>query len=324
MALSLSTRHRERQFEADARLLVFDSYSLTSSDISDDVRNLIARRPLTRHIFIAAPFIGGAELERLLTDGGAAVRAAAGLREDDLHLWMLDLRQVGQELRLQVQDFSAGQTGNTQGATARGTWGDLDGELVEGWLFDLFDSSEALVHAPAGVHFTKSSGKHSAAFLRTSSTLLSSAACGIIAMVALARLQSMPPRRIFVDTAPLLSVAYAMSAVAQARKYWAAMAPVQSFSSYGGKDNLPRLTLGDMVLVSASTSGGLAKELLDKGVREQSLLTLYFLASEPRTVQQRSYRLRPDHQSGADVWLPANQELRSSRLSALRPGICQG
>ncbi len=281
MALSLNTRHRERQFEADARLLIFDSYSLTSSDISDDVRNLIARRPLTRHIFIAAPFIGGAELEKLLTDGGAAVRAAAGLREDDLRLWMLDLRQVGQELKLQIQDFAAGRTGSTQGATASGNWKDLDRELVEGWLFDLFDSSEALVHAPAGVHFTKSSGKHSTAFLRTSNTLLSSAACGIIAMVALARLHPMPPRRIFVDTAPLISVAYAMSAVAQARGYWSAMAPVQSFSSYGGKDKLPRLTLGDMVLVSASTSGGLAKELLDKGVREQSLLTLYFLASEP-------------------------------------------
>ena len=281
MALSLNTRHRERQFEADARLLVFDSYSLTSSDISDEVRNLISRRPLTRNIFIAAPFIKGAELEKLLTEGGAAARAAAGLREDDLRLWMLDLRQVGQELKLQVQDFAAGQADSAPGATASGNWKDLDRELVEGWLFDLFDSAGALVHAPAGVHFTKSSGKHSTAFLRTSSTLLSGAACGILAMVALARLHPMPPRRIFVDTAPLLSVAYAMSAVAQARNYWSAMAPVQSFSSYGGKDKLPRLTLGDIVVVSASTSGGLAKELLDKGVREESLLTLYFLASEP-------------------------------------------
>lgn len=281
MALSLNTRHRERQFEAAARLVVFDSYSLTSSDISDEVRNLIARRPLTRHIFIAAPFIAGAELENLLTAGGAAVRAAAGLHDDDLRLWMLDLRKVEQELKLQMQDFAAGQAGSPQRATASGTWKDVHPELVEGWLFDLFDTSDALVHAPAGVHFTKSSGKHSTAFLRTSNTLLSSAACGILAMVALARLNPMPPRRMFVDTAPLLSVAYAMSAVAQARGFWSAMAPVQSFSSYGGKDKLPRLTLGDIVLVSASTSGRLAKDLLDKGVRENSLLTLYFLASEP-------------------------------------------
>lgn len=281
MALLLNTRHRERQFEADARLIVFDSYSLTSSDISDEVRNLIARRPLTRHIFIAAPFIAGAELENLLTSGGAAVRAAAGLRNDDLRFWMLDLRRVDQELKLQVQDFAAGQADSPQGATASGTWKDVHQELVEGWLFNLFDSSEALVHAPAGVHFTKSSGKHSTVFLRTSNTLLSSAACGILAMVALARLNPMPPRRMFVDTAPLLSIAYAMSAVAQARGFWSAMAPVQSFSSYGGKDKLPRLTLGDIVLVSASTSGGLAKDLLDKGVHEHSLLTLYFLASEP-------------------------------------------
>lgn len=280
MELSLNTRHRELQFESDARLLVFDRYALNGSDISDEVRNLISRKPLTRHIYIAAPFISGDELQRLLTDGGAAVRAAAGLGEDDLRLWMLDLRDAGDALKLQVQDFAAGQGTSSMGGSASGTWIDIPPQLVEGWLFDLFESSGALVHAPAGVHFTKSSGKHSTAFLRASSTLLSTAACGFIAMVALARLDRLPPRRMFVDTSPLLSVAYAMSAVANARGYWTGTAPVQSFSSYGGKDKLPLLGVGDIVLISASTSGGLAKELLGKGVREQSLLTLFFLASE--------------------------------------------
>jgi hypothetical protein len=278
--LSLNTRYREHQFEADARLIIFDSARVTSPNISDEVRDLIARRPLTRNIFIAAPFISGPALERLLSEGVAAVRAAAGLGEDDLRLWMLDLRERDGALKLDVQDFAAAESEGKPSGKASGNWKEIDPELVEGWLFDLFDKSSALVHAPAGVHFTKSSGKHSTKFLRTSSTLLSTAACGFIAMVALAKMQHMQPRRFFVDTAPLLSVAYAMAAVAGVRGYWTGMAPVKSFSSYGGKDKLPQLAVGDMVLVSASTSGGLAKELLVKGVRKEMLLTLYYLAAD--------------------------------------------
>lgn len=280
--LSLNTRYRERQFEADARLIIFDGFRVTSPNISDEVRDLIARRPLTRNIFIAAPFISGASLERLLSGGVAAVRAAAGLGEDDLRLWMLDLRERDGALKLEVQDFAAAETEGKPSGKPSGIWKEIDPELVEGWLFDLFDTSSALVHAPAGVHFTKSSGKHSTKFLRTSSALLSTAACGFIAMIALAKLQHMQPRRFFVDTAPLLSVAYAMGSVAGARGYWTGMAPAKSFSSYGGKDKLPQLAVGDMVLVSASTSGGLAKELLAKGAREEMLLTLFYLAADKK------------------------------------------
>lgn len=277
--LCLNTRYRERQFEADARLIVFDSFRVTSPNISDEVRDLIARRPLTRNIFIIAPFITGAALEHLLIDGVAAVRVAAGLGEDDLRLWMIDLRERGGALKLEVQDFAAADIDGRPSGQPSGNWKEIDSELIEGWLFDLFDTSSALVDAPAGVHFTKSSGKHSTKFLRTSSTLLSTAACGFVAMVALGKLQHLQPRRIFVDTAPLLSVAYAMGSVAGVRGYWIGMAPAKSFSSYGGKDKLPQLAVGDMVLVSASTSGGLAKELLTKGVREEMLLTLYYLAA---------------------------------------------
>ena len=280
--LSLNTRYRERQFEADARLIVFDNPRVTSPNVSDEVRDLISRRPLTRNIFIAAPFITGAALERLLSEGVAAVRAAAGLGADDLRLWMLDLRERDGALKLEVQDFAAAELEGKPIGKPSGNWKEVDSELVEGWLFDLFDTSNALVSAPAGVHFTKSSGKHSTKFLRTSSTLLSTAACGFIAMTALAKLQHMQPRRVFVDTAPLLSVAYAMCSVASVRNYWTGMAPVKSFSSYGGKDKLPQLAIGDMVLISASTSGGLAKELLAKGVREEMLVTLYYLAADKK------------------------------------------
>ena len=77
-----------------------------------------------------------------------------------------------------------------------------DDELIQGWLFNLFDRSRALVDAPAGVHFGKGSGKHARHFLRASSALLSSAACGLVGMATLSRLPVEEPRRILVDTAP--------------------------------------------------------------------------------------------------------------------------
>lgn len=277
--LSLNTRFRERQFEADARIIVFDSPQVTSANISDEVRDLINRRPLTRNIFIAAPFISGTELERLLREGVAAVRAGASLDDADLRLWMLDVREKDGTLHLEVQDFAAAAGAAIPGGEPSGIWKPMDPELIEGWLFDLFDSSGAMVDAPPGVHFTKSSGKHSTKFLRTSSTLLSTSACGFLAMVALSKLLYSQPRRMFVDTAPLLSVAYAMGSVANARGFWSGMPPVKSFSSYGGKDKLPQLASGDMVLISASTSGSLAQDLLVKGLREQMLLTLYYLSA---------------------------------------------
>jgi len=277
--LSLNTRYREKQFEADARIVIFDGSRVTSPNIADEVRDLIARRPLTRNIFIAAPFISGAELERLLREGVAAVRAAASLGEADLRLWMIDLREHGGSLRIEVQDVAATEAEGRPAGAPSGTWRAIEPELIEGWLFDLFDVSGALVDAPPGVHFTKSSGKHSTRFLRISSTLLSTAACGFIAMAALAKLQYLQPRRVFVDTAPLLSVAYAMSSVATVRGFWGAMPSAKSFSSYGGKDKLPQLTVGDMVLISASTSGGLAKELRVLGARQEMLLTIYYLAA---------------------------------------------
>jgi hypothetical protein len=278
--LSLNTRYREKQFESDARVVIFDGLRVTSANIADEVRDLIARRPLTRNIFIAAPCISGAALEGLLREGVAAVRAAANLGEADLRLWMLDLREHAETLRIEVQDVGATIADGHPAGAPSGTWRPIEAELIEGWLFDLFDMSGALVDAPPGVHFTKSSGKHSSQFLRTSSTLLSTAACGFIAMAALAKLRYMQPRRVFVDTAPLLSVVYAMYSVATVRGFWAALPAAKSFSSYGGKDKLPHLTVGDMVLISASTSGGLARELVVLGARAEMLLTIYYLAAD--------------------------------------------
>lgn len=272
--LSISTRHRNGAFEGEARLLVYDSESITDFDVADDVRKVLDNRPSTLCVYILAPFArfeevvaavrSGASLRRVGVDGGTGEIAVVGLRATaDSHLEPV------------FQKLVSGQAKETDAQVTR-----LDDELRDGWLFDLFDKRKCLVDAPPGVHFGKASNKHSDRFLRTSSALLSAAACGLIAFFALAALGSRMPRRILVDTAPVLAIAFAMHRIARALGCWAAMPSSSSFSSYGGIDDLPRLTTGDAILISASTSGGLATKLVERGADGRSIVTLYMLRSD--------------------------------------------
>lgn len=280
-ALALTTRFRDGAFEGDACLLVYDLTSISGTAIGDDVRDVLERRPNTPRIFVLAPFLSEDDVEKALLDGPAIIRAGAVSRSVGIEVSMLGLTSQDERNEVKSKNFFL-----KDGKPVGGEWRSLPAALREGWLFNLFDANGGLVDAPIGVHFSKASGKHASKFLRTSSVLLTTAACGVLAFFGLAELRRLQPRRIFVDTAPLLSVAFAMQRVALARGSWSDMPPAKSFSSYGGVGNLPRLAKSDLVLVSASTSGGLAERLVNLGVAEDMLLTLYLLKSavEMRTM----------------------------------------
>lgn len=274
--VTLTTRHLLDEAENDACLLVVDDQTVSASALSERVRNLVDQRPLVQSIYVVAPNLSGDQLQEMLATGLAVSRAQAKSSDEGPRFFILDLRVVEVGVALQALPLFVGYAGTVKA----GDWQPIEYSLIEGWLFNLFDTNGALVQAPIGVHFSKSSGRHSNVFLRSSSTLMSTASCGLLAMVALAKTGGVVPRRIFVDTAPLLSVAYSMHHVALVRKLWDLMPPAQSFSSYGGVGGLPRLATGDLVLISASTSGGLAEGLLSKGVQEGMLVTLFFLGQK--------------------------------------------
>lgn len=276
--LNLTTRHRSGSFESDACLLVFDAADVSSSVIGDEVRDVLERRPTTTHIYVLAPFKTDDELLKELELGSAVERAGADFDSRKVEVLALGLRTIDHALTVQSKRF-----GTRNNAIVSGDWESLPQTLREGWLFALFDRYDGLVDAPVGVHFSKASGKHSSKFLRTSSVLLSSAATGMLAFFTFAEAKYIEPRRVFVDTAPLLSVAFAMQRVASVRGLWTGAPPASSFSSYGGIGHLPRLGAGDLVLVSASTSGSLVARLVELGVAEQSVVTLYFLHSQAKS-----------------------------------------
>lgn len=207
-ALVLTTRFREGAFEGEACLLVYDAVTLSGSLIGDDVRDILDRRPNTPRIFVLAPFLSLSDVTDALKAGVAVQRAGAVPSAGELAAVGM---HVSAEGRADV--FSRAYT-LRNGMTVGGDERRLPDELRQGWLFDLFDTHRGRVDAPAGVHFGKASGKHCEKFLRTSSVLLSTAACAVIGFFALAATGVQEPRRIFVDTAPLLSVAFAMERVA--------------------------------------------------------------------------------------------------------------
>ena len=260
-ALALRTRFRTEDRDGDACLLVYDSVNLASSTISADARDILIRRPNTPWIHVLCPFLS-AEVARETLFGGFAPERSGSLislvhLHNDAGTWQIKHRDPN------------------------GSLCDLDSELVHGWLFDLFDSRSGLVKAPAGVHFTKLSGQHADKFLRASNVLLTSAAIGAVAFFCLALIGDVHIKRVFVDTAPLVAVAFAMARVARASGIGTSDPEVESFSSYGGLSNLPPLGSNDLFLVSASTSGSLASELVKKAANEKLIITLFLLGPYP-------------------------------------------
>lgn len=276
--LWLHTRYREAQYEGEACLLVYDVDSFDDVLVGGDVKQVFEQRAGTANIFIAAPFLRNETCRKALETGLALQRATAYMSAKSGRVYLLEVQVAAKTREASITTSML----RWDSASAKVLFEEpklLDPALREGWLFDLFDSNEGLVIAPPGVHFRKSSNKHADKFLRAANTLTSTSACGLLAMFALTTLAPRTPKRILVDTGPLLSLAYAMMRVAKVRGIWEADVPAHSFSSYGGQSKMRRLSINDVILISATTSGSLADSLKAQHANENSIVTLFFLCS---------------------------------------------
>lgn len=274
-ALCLTTRFRQDAFEGEASLLVYDEYEFTESTLSEDVRSIFDERPATANIYVLAPFEAEEKLIEVIKGGVAVQRARPYFEGIGGKIRLLSLeRGLNETVRVSAIPFEY-----ADGVVKAGERMPLQERLGSGWLFDLFHRGGGLVEAPIGVHFGKLSGRHTNKFLRASGPLLTSEACAAVAFFALGATSGLAPSRVFVDTAPLIAVAFAMARIAVARKLWTNHPPVRSFSSYGGVENLPRRRPSDLYLISASTSGGLAGRLRDNQIDDSRIITLFYLES---------------------------------------------
>ncbi|MEQ1663378.1 MAG: hypothetical protein ABL877_11865 [Thiobacillus sp.] len=149
-------------------------------------------------------------------------------------------------------------------------------------LLSLFKTTDGLKEAKSGYHYAKPSKHHAEKFLRASNVVEHYAATPIIVFWLLGKVWDVEGvEHIIVDTSGISSVGFALAhELFQRKKSKKPIYPiVSSHESYGGLDKLnitnPNQTI---LLISASTSGGLRNKLVnEKRAIAASVVTLFFL-----------------------------------------------
>lgn len=156
---------------------------------------------------------------------------------------------------------------------------DLAATVIEDGLRQLFRDTEALASATAGFHFTHPSGSHSAHFIRASQAVSRTQHAYFVAMALLPVQRCESDLTIWLDTAGIATVGYAYADLI--RRFGLPHAiRVDTFTGYGGLAGTLTPRTDDLVLISGSTSGSLAREVITKKkVPSGSVTTLFYLGA---------------------------------------------
>lgn len=145
---------------------------------------------------------------------------------------------------------------------------------------NIFSESGCLQVAPRGSHYSKTSKAHCDTFIRASNALVKSSHTLTIAYFLQPFVTQMA-KRILVDTSAIASVVYAACHIAIRSGALSVMPIIDSFQSYSGlsDDDLEDVE-NTLFVISASTSGNLARAAFNRGVKRHQLMTLYLLSQD--------------------------------------------
>lgn len=134
-------------------------------------------------------------------------------------------------------------------------------------------------------HYVFPSGKHSQRFLRTANVLLYSCEITFLALGLLKQLTKKDYRYIYCDTSSINSVA--LSLISLQNRFITldkqVNYPINSFKSYEGLyDEKFQLKPNSLVLISASTSGGIIEYILNKqsAISKEDIIILFYLENK--------------------------------------------
>lgn len=165
------------------------------------------------------------------------------------------------------------------GPTVRITDEVADGVLNDG-LRQLFSDTGSLAEASAGFHFTHPGGAHSKYFIRASQAASRQQHAHYVAMALSRTIPVTPDTTVWVDTAGISTVGYALGEL-QRRLGGVRDYRVETFGGHDGVSGRLRPVAGDIVLVSGSTSGSLARKVIaQKNVEPSHVATLFYLGEE--------------------------------------------
>lgn len=153
--------------------------------------------------------------------------------------------------------------------------------LKETGLRTIFKVRNGLLRATQSVHYIHPSGRHSRGFMRAANALIHGPEVSFIATCLLNHLDRCK-HYLWVDTSSIAGIGYAMVALRQAmqRRYQAPV--ISSFSSYAGLETTKfERTSSSLVLISASTSGNLARQMIsEKYFAPENVVILFSLAKK--------------------------------------------
>lgn len=260
----------------EASLFVYDEEYFSPESLSNDLREHLEVSPSTDAVYIIAPRVKADDLTNSVLDSTALKRLALHDSPEFPMLRLLTIKEDTAEQRNVIQETII----RTEGSAAIEDKKTINNELIQGWLCDLFRANEGLVTAPPGIHFGKTSGKHSEKFLRASNVLMSSASCRLIAFSIIPLLPARRIRQIFVDTSAILPIGFALDELSKIHGIPIDSGRIKSFSSYSGISNKDDFRQSDLILISSSTSGGLAKLLLHKNATSANIITVFYLQAK--------------------------------------------
>jgi hypothetical protein len=149
-------------------------------------------------------------------------------------------------------------------------------ELISAGAVYIFEKRKGLITSLPSYHFLKPSGDHCDKFIRASNLFTSGLEVAFLAIGLLPFLKG-NIKRIYVDTS---SISFLVSIAIQLSKHFGTQPPIiESFESYSifNKPYEFQEDENSLVIISATTSGGLARRLTQKHTLEPSnIITLFY------------------------------------------------
>lgn len=278
---------------------------------------------------ILAVYLLRPEISENSFDGALSQVLSCGIQFDAIHfvgfedclnqarLWLNGGTSVLGRLELVVVDLQKNtrlisfdeKTGKHTAICIDGTnapdWQSIINAVKKYTLQELFVVNNGHMVAPQGFHYVKPSDKHVNTFLRAANVLENSSAAQIIAFWIMPHIWEKGIEHIVVDTSGISDIALTVAYEAVFRGGLTKLPIVYSHQSYGGleqfKINRPEATL---LLISATTSGGLKDELINKGANGEKIVTLFYLGLDHQKaghVLCDLTRYAPDEKYGLDI-----------------------
>jgi hypothetical protein len=159
-------------------------------------------------------------------------------------------------------------------------------KILEIGLLNIIENRNLVINSHANIHFIKPSGKHTTKFIDVRNILESSPEISFIA-TNLLKLLPKKVEKIYIDTSGIYSLAFELSNLIRSFNKSNEIIPIDSFGSYARfKDYQFRSDSDTLVLISASTSNGLYKELKRPGLLDQANFITIIMTQENKESQK--------------------------------------